>query len=81
MGNDWQSLGAVARPGKNEDNESKEITVYMGSDDPNTKVDIVFLQTYGQPGKYMSKVTTISPGRTTIVNLKYLIQMLKKVEL
>ena len=67
MGNDWQSLGAVARPGKNEDNESKEITVYMGSDDPNTKVDIVFLQTYGQPGKYMSKVTTISPGRTTIV--------------
>ncbi len=67
MSNDWQSLGAVARPGKNEDNESKEITVYMGSDDPNTKVDIVFLQTYGQPGKYMSNVTTISPGRTTIV--------------
>lgn len=67
MSNDWQSLGAVARPGKNEDNEAKEITVYMGSDDPNTKVDIVFLQTYGQPGKYISKVTTISPGRTTIV--------------
>lgn len=67
MSNDWQSLGAVARPGKNEDNGSKEITVYMGSDDPNTKVDIVFLQTYGQPDKYISKVTTISPGRTTIV--------------
>lgn len=67
MSNDWQSLGAVARPGKNEDNEAKEITVYMGSSDPNTKVDIVFLQTYGQPGKYISNVTTISPGRTTIV--------------
>lgn len=67
MSNDWQSLGAVARPGKNEDNEAKEITVYLGSDDPNTKVDIVFLQSYGQPGKYISKVTTISPGRTTIV--------------
>ncbi len=66
MGNEWQSLGAVARPGKNEDNEAKEISVYMGSSDPNTKVDIVFLQSYGQPGAYMSKVTTISPGRTTI---------------
>lgn len=67
MSNDWQSLGAVARPGKNEDNEAKEIAVYMGSSDPNTKVDIVFLQSYGQPGKYISKVTTISPGRTSIV--------------
>lgn len=66
MGNEWQSLGAVARPGRNEENESKEISVYMGSSDPNTKVDIVFLQSYGQPGAYMSKVTTISPGRTTI---------------
>ena len=67
MSNDWQSLGAVARPGKNEDNEAKEITVYMGSDDPSAEIEIAFLQTYGQPGKYISKSTKVKPGRTTIV--------------
>ena len=44
MENSYQSLGSVARPGKDQNNESKSITVYMGSSDPNTKVDIVFLQ-------------------------------------
>ena len=67
MQNSYQSLGSVARPGKDQNNESKSITVYMGSSDPNTKVDIVFLQNYGMPGEYISKVTTISPGRTEIV--------------
>ena len=67
MENSYQSLGSVARPGKDQNNESKSITVYMGSSDPNTKVDIVFLQNYGMPGQYISKVTTISPGRTEIV--------------
>lgn len=67
MSNDWQSLGAVARPGKNEDNEAKEITVYLGSDDPGVEIEVAFLQTYGQPGKYISKSTTVKPGRTTIV--------------
>lgn len=67
MSNDWQSLGAVARPGKNEDNEAKEITVYLGSDDPGVEIEVAFLQTYGQPGKYISKSTKVKPGRTTIV--------------
>ena len=67
MSNDWQSLGSVARPGIDENNQAKEITVYLGSSDPNTKVDIVFLQSYGQPDEYISKVTTITPGSTSIV--------------
>lgn len=66
MENSYQSLGSVARPGVNEDGISKQIVVYMGSSDPNTKVDIVFLQNYGLPSSYMSKVYTISPGRTEI---------------
>ena len=58
----------------------ESITVYMGSSDPNTKVDIVFLQNYGMPGEYISKVTTISPGRTEIVIPdNNFMQMLKKV--
>lgn len=66
MGNDWQSLGSVARPGVDEDGQAKEITVYMGSNNPNAEIEIVFLQSYGQPGKYQSSRTTVKPGRTTI---------------
>lgn len=66
MQNEWQSLGSVARPGVDENNTSKQIVVYMGSSDPNTRVDITFLQNYGLPSAYQSKVVTISPGRTEI---------------
>ncbi len=66
MQNEWQSLGSVARPGVDENNTSKQIVLYMGSSDPNTKVDITFLQNYGLPSAYQSKVVTISPGRTEI---------------
>lgn len=66
MENSWQSLGSVARPNAANSEDSKRIVVYMGSTDPNTRVDISFLQTYGQPGAYQSKVVTISPGRTEI---------------
>lgn len=66
MENSYQSLGSVARPSVDDDGTAKQIAVYMGSSDPNTKVDIVFLQNYGQPGEYISKVYTISPGRTEI---------------
>lgn len=66
MENSYQSLGSVARPSVDDNGTSKQIVVYMGSSDPNTKVDIVFLQNYGLPTSYMSKVYTISPGRTEI---------------
>ena len=66
MGNSYQSLGSVARPSVDDKGTSKQIVVYMGSSDPNTRVDIVFLQNYGLPGSYMSKVQTVSPGRTEI---------------
>ena len=66
MENSYQSLGAVARPNSVNAEKKDSIVVYMGSTDPNTKVDIVFLQNYGQPGDYISKVTTISPGVTEI---------------
>lgn len=66
MNNDWQSLGAVARPGKAEDGNDKQIVVYMGSSNPNAEVEITFLQSYGQPGKYQAGTTTIRPGRTEI---------------
>lgn len=66
MENSWQSLGSVAKPGIDEEGTAKQIAVYMGSTDKNTKVDIVFLQNYGMPGQYISRVYTISPGRTEI---------------
>ena len=67
MNNDWQSLGSIARPnGKNSDN-AKEIVVYMGSSDPNTEIQIGFLQTYALPGAGATGVKTIKPGRTEIV--------------
>ncbi len=66
MENSYQSLGSVARPSVDDEGTSKQIVVYMGSSDPNTRVDIVFLQNYGLPSSYMSKVYTISPGRTEI---------------
>lgn len=66
MQNDWQSLGSVARPGVDEDGTSEQIVVYMGSSDPNTKVQITFLQNYGLPGSYQGGTVTISPGRTEI---------------
>lgn len=65
MANDWQSLGAVARPGK-DGNQSKKIVVYVGSDDPGAKVELAFLQHFGQPGKYMTKSKTLGPGRHEI---------------
>lgn len=49
MENSYQSLGSVARPSVDDNGTSKQIVVYMGSSDPNTKVDIVFLQNYGLP--------------------------------
>lgn len=66
ISNAWQSLGAVARPSTDANSQQKTISVYMGSSDANTQVEIVFLQAYGQPGKYISKSTVIKPGRTEI---------------
>lgn len=65
MNNNWQSLGAVARPGADGD-QKKKIVVYVGSDNSNAKVDITFLQNYGQPGQYMSQIHTLTPGRHEI---------------
>lgn len=65
MSNNWQSLGAVARPGADGD-QKKKIVVYVGSDNSNAKVDVTFLQNYGQPGKYMSNIYTLTPGRHEI---------------
>lgn len=66
MGNDWQSLGSVARPRVDENGTDEQIVVYMGSSDPNTRVQITFLQNYGLPGSYMGGTVTIKPGRTEI---------------
>ena len=66
MENSYQSLGSVARPNAVNAKDKEKITVYMGSTDSNTRVDIVFLQNYGQPDAYMSKVYTVSPGVTEI---------------
>ena len=66
MQNDWQSLGSVARPSVDEDGTSKQIVVYMGSSDPNTRVQITFLQNYGLPSAYQGGTVTIKPGRTEI---------------
>ena len=66
MENSYQSLGSVARPNGVNAAKKEKIIVYMGSTDANTKVDIAFLQNYGQPGAYISRVTTISPGITEI---------------
>lgn len=66
MQNDWQSLGSVARPGVDEDGTSEQIVVYMGSSDPNTRVQITFLQNYGLPSQYQGGTVTIAPGRTEI---------------
>ena len=66
MQNDWQSLGSVARPSVDEDGTSKQIVVYMGSSDPNTRVQITFLQNYGLPSSYQGGTVTIKPGRTEI---------------
>lgn len=65
MSNDWQSLGSVARPGK-DGNQKKKITVYVGSDDPNAKIQIGFLQNYGQPGKYIKEPYTVGVGMKEI---------------
>ncbi|WP_195939948.1 M60 family metallopeptidase [Romboutsia sp. 1001713B170131_170501_G6] len=65
MANDWQSLGAVARPGKDGD-QSKKIVVYVGSDDPGAKVELAFLQHFGQPSKYMTKSKALGSGRHEI---------------
>ena len=66
-GKDWKyTVESDYKKVLDDDGTAKQIAVYMGSSDPNTKVDIVFLQNYGQPGEYISKVYTISPGRTEI---------------
>lgn len=66
MGNDWQSLGAVARPGVNEEGSKNKIIVYMGTNQSNVKVKLGFLQTYGQPGSYISKEYDLVKGRNEI---------------
>lgn len=66
MENSYQSLGAVARPNAVNAEKKEKIVVYMGSSDKNTTVDIAFIQNYGQPGEYISRVTTIRPGVTEI---------------
>ncbi|HCW53641.1 MAG TPA: hypothetical protein DG753_07890 [Clostridium sp.] len=66
MENSYQSLGAVARPNGVNAEKKEKIVVYMGSSDKNTTVDITFIQNYGQPGQYISRVTTIRPGVTEI---------------
>lgn len=65
MANDWQSLGAVARPGK-DGGQKKKIVVYVGSDNQNAKVQIGFLQNYGQPSAYINQPYTLGPGRHEI---------------
>ncbi|MDB8553733.1 M60 family metallopeptidase [Turicibacter sanguinis] len=64
--NTWQALGFVARPSVDENKQSEKISVYLGSSDQNTRVEIAFLQAYGLPGEYISKTVTIAPGRTEI---------------
>ena len=66
ISNIWQSLGFVARPSVDENQQQKSISIYLGSTDKNTRVEIAFLQAYGQPGAYISKSVTIAPGRTEI---------------
>lgn len=66
MENSYQSLGSVARPNGVKAEEKEKITLYMGSSDPNTRVDIAFLQNYGQPGQYISRTYNIGPGVTEI---------------
>lgn len=65
MSNDWQSLGAVARPGKDGE-QKKKIVVYVGSNNKNAQIELAFLQNYGQPGKYISGNQTLKPGRHEI---------------
>lgn len=66
MGNDWQSVGAVARPGKDENGNPEKLVVYMGRNNSSAKVQIAFLQTYGQPGEYISQVKELKVGRNEI---------------
>ena len=66
MENSYQSLGSVARPNGVKAEEKEKITVYMGSSDPNTRVDIAFLQNYGQPGQYISRTYNIGTGISEI---------------
>ena len=68
MSNDWQSLGAVARPGKDGE-QKKKIVVYVGSNNKNAKVELAFLQNFGQPNSYINtdgKAYTFAPGRYEI---------------
>ena len=66
ISNDWQSLGTVVRPKEDEKGEAEKIIVYVGSSDKNTKVQLSFLQTYGQPGSFMKTSQTVTPGRYEI---------------
>ena len=65
MGNDWQSVGAVARPGKDENGNPEKLIVYMGQNQ-NVTVELGFLQTYGQPGSYLKSSHKLKPGRNEI---------------
>ena len=66
MSNDWQSLGAVARPGKDGE-QKKKIVAYVGSNNKNIELEFGFLQNYGQPDSYINApYTRRGPGRYEI---------------
>ena len=66
MSNDWQSLGAVARPGKDGE-QKKKIVAYVGSNNKNVELEFGFLQNYGQPDSYIkAPYTRRGPGRYEI---------------
>ena len=66
MSNDWQSLGAVARPGKDGE-QKKKIVAYVGSNNKNIELEFGFLQNYGQPDSYIkAPYTRRGPGRYEI---------------
>lgn len=66
MVNDWQSLGAVARPGKDGE-QKKKIVAYVGSNNKNIELEFGFLQNYGQPDSYIkAPYTRRGPGRYEI---------------
>ena len=66
MSNDWQSLGAIARPGKDGE-QKKKIVAYVGSNNKNVELEFGFLQNYGQPDSYIkAPYTRRGPGRYEI---------------
>ena len=68
MSNNWQSLGAVARPGADGD-QKKKIVVYVGSDNSNAKVDIDFYKLMDNQVNINGN-NNFDPGRHEISNTR-----------